>query len=164
TTVQNVFTYTVMLAAENKDEKLLPGMTASVSFEVEHAKDVLKVPNAALRFLPAGEAPLADNSGGGKRGEGRGEGKPEGKPEGKTDWKRVTKGRVWISGPSGPFAVLIETGSTDGSFTVLTKGELIEGQEVITGLAADTKDSGMSNPFAPSRGPGGGGGGGGRGR
>ncbi|MBI2922996.1 MAG: efflux RND transporter periplasmic adaptor subunit [Planctomycetes bacterium] len=133
TTVQNVVTYTVILGAENKDEKLLPGMTANVTFEVETAKDVLKVPNAALRFVPA-DAPPAAEAAGGRR--------------------REAKGRVWVKGPAGPVAVEIETGVTDGSFTAVKKGELTDGQEVITGLAGDAKDPAMSNPFAPTRGMG----------
>jgi HlyD family secretion protein len=54
-TVENVVNYTVVVAVKNDDGKLLPGMTASVDFNVETAENVLKVPNAALRFLPTEE-------------------------------------------------------------------------------------------------------------
>ncbi len=54
-TVQNVVTYTVVISAENRDLRLLPGMTASVQIVVDERRDVLKAPNAALRFKPAGE-------------------------------------------------------------------------------------------------------------
>lgn len=54
-TVENVVNYTVVVAVKNEDGKLLPGMTASVDFNVETAENVLKVPNAALRFLPTDE-------------------------------------------------------------------------------------------------------------
>jgi HlyD family secretion protein len=54
-TVENVVNYTVVVAVKNDDGKLLPGMTASVDFNVETAENVLKVPNAALRFLPTDE-------------------------------------------------------------------------------------------------------------
>ncbi len=52
TMTQNVVTYTVVVTTENKDLKLLPYMTANLSFEIERHDDVLKVPNAALRWKP----------------------------------------------------------------------------------------------------------------
>jgi len=53
--VQNVVTYTVVIAADNPDLKLLPGMTANVRIVVEQRANTLKLPNAALRFrAPAG--------------------------------------------------------------------------------------------------------------
>jgi HlyD family secretion protein len=54
-TVSNVVTYVVVIAYDNKDLKLKPGMTATVSIHVDTKKDVLLVPNAALRFRPAPE-------------------------------------------------------------------------------------------------------------
>lgn len=53
-TTDNVVSYYVMVKAENPDEKLLPGMTASVQFIREKRSDVLVVPSAALRFQPIG--------------------------------------------------------------------------------------------------------------
>ena len=52
--VQNVVSYTVVISAANHDLALLPGMTANVRIAVENRADALKVPNAALRFRPAG--------------------------------------------------------------------------------------------------------------
>ena len=52
TMTQNVVTYTVVVTTENKDLKLLPYMTANLLFEIERHEDVLKVPNAALRWKP----------------------------------------------------------------------------------------------------------------
>ena len=52
--VQNVVTYTVVISVANPGEKLLPGMTANVKLVYDEKADVLKVPNAALRFRPAG--------------------------------------------------------------------------------------------------------------
>jgi HlyD family secretion protein len=56
-TIQNVVTYNVVVAAENPDRKLMPGMTASLKIVVETRPDVLRVPNAALRIRPPGEEP-----------------------------------------------------------------------------------------------------------
>ncbi|HVZ41999.1 MAG TPA: efflux RND transporter periplasmic adaptor subunit [Candidatus Kapabacteria bacterium] len=55
TTVQNVVNYTVVINAENTQGLLLPGMTATVNFEVNKVTNVLTVPNAALRFQPPPE-------------------------------------------------------------------------------------------------------------
>jgi HlyD family secretion protein len=63
-TVQNVVSYTVVISARNADLALLPGMTANVRIVVDQRDNVLKVPNAALRFRPAGaaDAPAAAQS------------------------------------------------------------------------------------------------------
>jgi HlyD family secretion protein len=52
--VQNVVSYTVVISASNPDLALLPGMTANVRISVESRANALKVPNAALRWRPAG--------------------------------------------------------------------------------------------------------------
>jgi HlyD family secretion protein len=52
--VQNVVSYTVVISAANPDQALLPGMTANVRIAVENRASALKVPNAALRWRPAG--------------------------------------------------------------------------------------------------------------
>ncbi len=54
--VQNVISYTVVISAANPDQSLLPGMTANVRVVVDSRDNVLKVPNAALRFRPVGAA------------------------------------------------------------------------------------------------------------
>src|SRR5262245_15942879 len=72
--VQNVVTYTVVVAVGNPEGRLLPGMTANVKLIVAEKRSVLKVPNAALRFRPAGGE--AAEGGGGRAadaGEGRGQ-------------------------------------------------------------------------------------------
>ena len=52
TTVQNVVTYSTVIDFENPEEKLLPGETAYITIPTGHAVNVIKVPNAALRFTP----------------------------------------------------------------------------------------------------------------
>jgi len=94
---QNVITYPVILSVPNPDEKLRPQMTADVSIEVAKVEDVLRVPNAALRFRPidgAGDArgaqgppsaatpptpaPAASPGGGDGSGSGKGGGRRRG--------------------------------------------------------------------------------------
>ena len=53
--VQNVVTYIVVIAVNNPDLKLMPGMTANVKLLVDRKENTLKVANAALRFRPPGE-------------------------------------------------------------------------------------------------------------
>src|SRR6185436_2297691 len=52
--VQNVVTYTAIIATSNSDLRLFPGMTANVRIVVDTRENVLRVPNSALRFRPAG--------------------------------------------------------------------------------------------------------------
>lgn len=52
TTIQNVVTYNTMIAFDNLDLRLFPGMTAYISIPVAEAKNVVEIPNGALRFKP----------------------------------------------------------------------------------------------------------------
>jgi HlyD family secretion protein len=140
-TLQNVVTYDAVVDVSNPDLKLRPGMTANVTFVYAEQLDVLRVPNAALRFRPA---PEAEPKGGGPRAGGT---------------KTLTKTLVKASDPStrkrtlyvlrGEKAVPVEvtTGITDGSYTELVAGELREGDTVIT----DTASTGVK-PAAPGGG------------
>ncbi|MCL2723135.1 MAG: efflux RND transporter periplasmic adaptor subunit [Polyangiaceae bacterium] len=57
--VQGVVTYSAVVEVENLDEKLRPGMTATVTIKTRESKDVLRLPNAALRYKPS--PPLGPN-------------------------------------------------------------------------------------------------------
>ncbi len=75
-TIQNVVTYTGVIRVENRDMALLPGMTANLQVVTEDRQDVLRLPNAALRFRPVGVAlgptpvALANAAPGGREGGG----------------------------------------------------------------------------------------------
>jgi len=60
TNVQNVITYTVVIAVDNPDGKLFPGMTANVRLVTDHLSAALKIPSAALRFRPPDDLMPAD--------------------------------------------------------------------------------------------------------
>src|SRR5687768_17033846 len=66
---QNVVTYPVIIEVPNPDGRLRPKMTANVTVDVASVKDVLRVPNAALRFRPPtkenGKKKTASGGGGG---------------------------------------------------------------------------------------------------
>src|SRR3954449_13493411 len=56
-TVQNVVSYDTVISVSNPEQKLKPGMTANVSIVAAHRDDVIKAPNAALRFRMPGATP-----------------------------------------------------------------------------------------------------------
>jgi HlyD family secretion protein len=60
TTTSNVVTYTVVITAENPDQKLLPGMTATCTIVTQEVKDAIAIPVKALKFTPADGTPMAD--------------------------------------------------------------------------------------------------------
>lgn len=60
TNVQNVITYTVVIAVANPDMKLFPGMTANVRLVTDHLTNAMKIPAAALRFRPPDDLLPAD--------------------------------------------------------------------------------------------------------
>ena len=178
TTVSNVVTYTVIINAENPGEKLLPGMTATLSFEVEKNENVLRVPNAALRFVPsdqemskvkipeetAGISPSdsaavtgtasaqVDSAAGapeGRNGERQGRSRSGGGRNRSSDKKdSQVKKQIWVLDNGNLKPVSIVVGITDGSFTEVLKGELTEGQEVVTGSIKKGEES-LINPFMP---------------
>ncbi len=87
---QNVVTYTTVIDVSNPELKLKPGMTANVTIRIEKKDDVLRVPNAALRFRPPETpgAPRATGANASARGAGGGEGRAmaaagEGRPRGR---------------------------------------------------------------------------------
>jgi HlyD family secretion protein len=66
---QSVVTYTVVVAAPNRDQALMPGMTASVKITTGRRENVLRIPSEALRFRPPGAAQPASTA---QAGENRG--------------------------------------------------------------------------------------------
>ena len=171
---QNVVTYTVEIDTTNADDKLLPYLTASVKFEIDHKQDVLTVPNAALRWRPEPKqlGPGVENPFSAKAG--RRDSKDGAKTTDKTDKtdkvdkRKGQSGVVWVRDTSAPNRVKplkVRTGISDGVLTEITPlGEeaALEGLEVVI---AEQREAGTAdatettNPFAPkfpSRGPRGG--------
>jgi HlyD family secretion protein len=133
TTVQNVVTYTVVIRADNPGKKLFPSMTADIVCEVAHQSNVLKIPNAALRFKPE-DKKAKDNDAPKKAN--RGEQGP----------------RVWLPKAGGEAIrpVSVTLGITDGAFTEVSQpNELAENQEIITGIQTSTETAKTVNPFTP---------------
>jgi len=91
--VQNVVTYTVVIAVANPEKTLMPGMTANVRVQVDRRDDVVRVPNAALRFRPPGES-------GGDARRGAGDSSGAGSPGGQAGGGDSGRGPTG-SGPEG---------------------------------------------------------------
>ncbi len=131
-TSNNVVTYSVMATVDNPDLKLLPGMTASARILTEERKDVLKLPNEALRFRPvqADGTPIKLEV----RDKEEGPGIP---------------GRVWVLRDGQPAPVNIRLGVSDGKSTEMLKGDLNAGQEVVLGVLEGSlnKDVKSRRPF-----------------
>jgi HlyD family secretion protein len=111
TVVDGVVTYVTMIEVNNDDLVLRPGMTANVTFEVAKAANVIRLPNAALRFDPKPADPSA----------------PPGAPR-----KRPRLPTVYVLDGGSPAAKQVKTGLSDGAFTELTGDDLTEGTKVIT--------------------------------
>src|SRR6266540_3681895 len=68
--VQNVVTYNVVIDVSNPEQKLKPGMTANLTITIDERNNILKVPNAALRFMPQ-DASIQRSGSGNSNGQGR---------------------------------------------------------------------------------------------
>jgi len=113
-TVQNVVTYDVVVKVDNPELKLKPGMTANVSIIVSSKKDILKIPNSALRFRPAEKRDMPA-----KRQKGSG---------------------VWVLENGKPSRIEVTTGISDGTYTELLSGDIGEGREVIVQSLVRSQD------------------------
>jgi HlyD family secretion protein len=114
--VQNVITYDAVIGVSNPDLKLFPGMTANVKILVNQRPNVLKVPNAALRYRPPSASPP---SGGAPTGGGRGR-------------RQAPEQAVWILDAKGiATRVAVTTGESDGTNTEITRGMVKLGDAVI---------------------------------
>jgi HlyD family secretion protein len=118
-TSQNVVTYQGVLSVENQERLLRPGMTCTATILADTRKDVLVVPNAALRFAPptpGGPATPPKEVGSTK------------------DMQR--KQRVWVLQGTKPVAVPVRAGATDGVVTEIVSGEVTPGMQVIVDMKA----------------------------
>ena len=165
TVQQNVVTYDAVVRFDNPEGKLRPGMTATVRVVSMRKDDVLRVPNAALRFKPApdlvaagagqgegaGAAPRGGNrdggagaaaaagraSAGGGGGEGRGRG-------------GRSRGRLFRPAGDRVMPVPFKAGISDDEFTEIAGGELKAGDEVVLDVAGGPRSSTQTVPGGPA--------------
>ena len=147
TNVQNVVTYDTVIGVNNADMKLKPGMTANVSVIVAERSNVLRVPNAALRFRPQ-EASTNAPSGAATSG---------GPPTGNAPSGQHPKGQhrptrpVYLLEDGKAVAVQVKVGITDGVYTEITDG-LSESNSVVTFASYKRSSAAQAtNPFGMRR-------------
>jgi HlyD family secretion protein len=129
-TVQNVVTYDVVMAVDNSDLRLKPGMTANVSIVSATHGEALAVPNAALRFKPPVDAPPGEA--------GR---------EPPREKKRDERPAVYVPDGEQAKRTPVEIGISDGTLTEV-KG-VTEGQEVVVDVVKDAKAAPQGRAFGP---------------
>jgi HlyD family secretion protein len=128
---QNVVTYDVVIAVDNSDLKLFPGMTANVTILATKIDDTLKVPNSVLRFRPS--ATVLKQSG-----------LPPTPPD---------KQQAYLLAAGKLARVPVKFGLSDGKYTAITSNQLQPGSRLVVratiGAAASTSSSSTSAPSAP---------------
>jgi HlyD family secretion protein len=119
-TVNNVVTYSGIIDAPNPQLKLKPGMTANLTVEIDRRDDVLRVPDAALRFRPpnSSSAPPPPPTGA--------------SPTRVANVRAAGPPTVWRSDGGGLFPVRVKTGLDDGTFTELIDPPFGAGTLVVT--------------------------------
>ena len=135
TTTQNVVTYPVIIDAPNREQKLMPGMTANITFQIQAKENVLRVPANALRFTPLStqvhpddrhylQAITTTQSGDGtKRTASE-----------KADLAQSRHRRVlWVQDEEWLRAVPVTLGLIENRFAELISDNLKEGQAIVTG-------------------------------
>jgi HlyD family secretion protein len=135
--VQNVITYDAVIGVSNTDLRLFPGMTANVRILVNPLRNVLKVPNAALRYHPPAE--------------------PAKESAVRFDRNITAMERaVWVLGANNkPRRVPVVTGETDGISTEVLQGDLKDGDRlIVAALERVTTDSAVRSGAGVGRGPG----------
>jgi HlyD family secretion protein len=126
TTQQNVVTYDVVVAVDNPEQILMPGMTAYVNVIVERHSNVVQIPNAALRFKPAeATANVAKGNPATDKGQGR-------------------AGTVYVLAKQVPIAVPLRIGISDGRFTEVLAGNVKDGDQLVIGTLEPAADQSPS--------------------
>ena len=166
-TNQGVVNYIAIVDVDNADLKLRPGMTANASIITAKREDVLRLPNAALRFRPPEGATVAPP----KRPEGRSEGKGQeygGEKRERGEWKgrarREENGAehaalktVYVVDDNGGLrAQPVELGISDGTWTEVVGPAPQEGDLIATGTQTTAEKetaskAGANSPFMPRR-------------
>jgi HlyD family secretion protein len=162
TTVQNVVTYNTVIDFDNPELKLFPGMTAYITIPVASASGALRVPNGALRYKPDLNAEeiralyqkyglddtanaQIDGDSSGVAGKRARTASPQSGANDQGKAPQLDVAVLWKLHPDQTFEpVKIHTGITDHTVTEVAevlKGELKEGEEVITGAMTASKAS-----------------------
>ena len=145
--VQNVVTYDAVIGVNNEELLLKPGMTANVEFLVSRKEDVLKIPNAALRFRPLAErqpaqvAAAGGQAAGGAPGPGGGAGRRGGNSNGGQGSRNREgggnrQGTVYVLRDEKATPVKVRLGISDGSSTEVVGGDLKVDDQIILSMGS----------------------------
>jgi HlyD family secretion protein len=129
TKTDNVVTYTTTLAVNNSDLTLRPGMTATASIVAVERKAVLRVPNTALRFMPATASATPASGSITSKLMPR---PPAAAPKTAKLDRRGGARQIWVLDQGEPRAIAVTTGISDGRMTEVSGEGLSEGLLVIT--------------------------------
>ncbi|MDP2045544.1 MAG: efflux RND transporter periplasmic adaptor subunit [Deltaproteobacteria bacterium] len=151
TMTQNVVTYTVEIITDNSNGKLLPYLTANVTFIVGERKDVLLVPNAALRWTPQVSQVAPEFRGNPEKAPGA-EAPAQAKVPAKAGKEEQARGAVYV--PQGTLVrpVYVNLGLSDGSQMEVESRELKEGTPLVVGEMESQsagKPGAGGSPFTP---------------
>ena len=136
----NVVTYPVVVETANPEMKLLPGMTANLTFQVEKKEQAIKVPNSALRFYPPNREKVHPDDR--KILDGVDQANEDSKELSAGDRsasertelnKNRRKRHVWVFDGQFLRAKAVEVGISDNRFTELLDGEIEVGEELVVG-------------------------------
>ncbi len=133
--VQNVVTYPVVVSAPNDDGKLMPGMTASLSFRIERRDDCLKIPNAALRFFPEVQFVREEDKKivtGLDDSESTDEVDEESAEEKTAAASNKNRRHVWVWEDQKLRAIPVAIGIRDSRWTEVLSGDVKEGDALVT--------------------------------
>ena len=155
-TNSNVVNYTVVISAENSGSLLLPGMTATVNFVITQKTNVLRVPNAALRFTPGSDelaAIAAKQTGGVPPPPGDSSAHVRNSSPGPGDRKRL----FYLDEHNVLSMEPVITGITDGTYTEIVQcRHLAEGAKVISGSDTPSPSASTASSSKMQGGPPGG--------
>ena len=152
TVTSNVVTYTVIVEAPNPDEKLFPGMTASITVIVKSEIGVV-VPVSAFNFTPSDEVmvKLKIHS---QQGEQQSRPFEQNAQPQRTQSQREAPKSVWVKADGKAVQHELETGLNDGVFVIVTQGVSVGDTIILSAsLEKKSKNSGnaASNPLMPRR-------------
>jgi HlyD family secretion protein len=146
---QSVVTYPVIVGAANPELKLLPGMTADLTFQIEKKEDVVKIPKAALRFYPPNkehvhpdDQHIVDGTSFISAASDEDDEDEISEVDEQSAAERVMankkskKKHVWYVEEDLLRAIEVEIGLSDNRFAELVGGELAEGKALVTGQKA----------------------------
>ena len=151
TMTQNVVTYTVEIITDNSDGKLLPYLTANVQFELSNRRNVLLVPNSALRWFPQPEQMAKEFRAmvdGVVRSNGNGI-EHQSKAVAEQAGNKSRQGLLWVRDGNYVRPINVNVGSSDGTMTEIEGNEVKDGLEAIVGEQQHMTDEKIVSPFTP---------------